>query len=167
MGVLSSPTLSGFHGQGSSRRKGNAWVSSSGTSCTPAGGSYLLIPRKGSGVGLVWCTSEAQDSVRRRLSLSCTYNKFGSCSDKKYHHKKLLILLFQRIRSHVLIMIFFSSCCKMWQWIGCNKDGNVRHQSRSRLRPERRTIFSAQIGTTRSRFAFWVQMKWGILKGWL
>ena len=51
-------------------REGNAGVSSSETHCTTAGGSYLSSPRRGSGVGLVWWTSEARDSVRRRLSLS-------------------------------------------------------------------------------------------------
>ena len=54
-------------------REGNAGVSSSETPCTTAGGSYLLIPRRGSGVGLVWWTSEAQESVGKRLSLSRTF----------------------------------------------------------------------------------------------
>ena len=50
--------------------EGNAGVSSSGHSCTPAGGSYLLSPRWGSKVGLVWWTSKARDSAGRRLLLS-------------------------------------------------------------------------------------------------
>ena len=69
-GVFFTPTLSAFHKRSPSRRKGNAGVTSSGTPCTPAGGSYLLSSRRGSGVGLVWWTSEARDSVRRRLSVS-------------------------------------------------------------------------------------------------
>ena len=70
VGVLSSPTLYGVHKWSLSRRKEDAGVSSSGTPCTTAGGSYLLSPRQGSGVGLVRWTSEARDSVGRRLLLS-------------------------------------------------------------------------------------------------
>ena len=37
----------------------------------------MLSPRRGSGVGVVYWTSEARDIVGRRLSLSCTYNNLN------------------------------------------------------------------------------------------
>ena len=69
VGVLSSHAVR-FHGQGSCRRRDDAGVILSGPPCTPAGGSYLLSPRRGSGVGVVCWASKARDSVGRRLSLS-------------------------------------------------------------------------------------------------
>ena len=49
----------------------------------------------------------------------------------------------------------------------CNEDVTMRQQQIKTIRTERRTIIIAQIGTKRSRFSFWVRMKWGILRGWL
>ena len=72
VGVLSSHAVR-FHGQGYCRRKGNAGVILSGPPCTPTGGSYLLIPQRSSVVGVVCWTSEARDSVGRRLLLSRTF----------------------------------------------------------------------------------------------
>ena len=51
--------------------------------------------------------------------------------------------------------------------MGFNKDGSVRQRSSSRILPVSHTISSAQLGATRSRFYFWVRMKWVILRGWL
>ena len=64
-------------------------------------------------------------------------------------------------------MIVLSSGCQIEKGMGCNEYGTVRHWSSSRIRLESCTIFSAQIGATRTRFAFWVRIKWGILRGWL
>ena len=57
--------------------------------------------------------------------------------------------------------------CQMDQLMVCNEDGTVRKWSIWRFRLVRRTIFSAKLGATRSRFAFWVRMKWCILRVWL
>ena len=68
--IFFTPTLSNFYGRSPSRREGNVGANSLGPPCKPAGGSYLLSPRLGSGDGLVWWTIKAQDSVGRRISLS-------------------------------------------------------------------------------------------------
>ena len=81
--------------------------------------------------------------------------------------EKLLVLLYQHIRSHVLIRIFLPSKFQMEQGMSCNKDGTTRQRSSSRIWSIRRTIFSAQLGAARIRFAFWVRIKWGILRVWL
>ena len=70
----------------------------SGPPCTPAGGSYLLIPRRGSGVGVVCWTSEARDSAGRRLSLSRTeelnfFAILGSPLDRRFSKIVTMVLL--------------------------------------------------------------------------
>ena len=80
---------------------------------------------------------------------------------------QLLALSYQRIRSHLLIMIFLSSSCQMDQGMGYKEDGTLSQRSRSILQPVSRTILSAQLGAKRSRFDFWVRIKWVILMGWL
>ena len=98
-------------------------------------------------------------------TITCKWYHLSICSTSMYG--QLLVLSYQCIRNHVLIMIFLSSSCQMYQGILWNEDGTVRQRSTSRLQLVSRTIFSAQLGAKRSRFGFWARIKWGILTGWL
>ena len=61
---------------------------------------------------------------------------------------QLLVLSYQQIGSHVLIMILLSSSFQMHQGMGCKEDGTARQRLNQRLQPVRHTIFSAQLGAT-------------------
>ena len=70
MSTIVHPFIVEFHGRSPSSARKKEGVNLLGPSCTPARGSYLICPRRDSGVSLVDLASEARDRVGRRLKLS-------------------------------------------------------------------------------------------------